>query len=218
MIPWLDPNEAPYFPDTASALDQPNGLLAAGGQLNIDWLTAAYSLGIFPWFSENEPIMWWTPAPRTILLPTNFHLSHSLKKLIRQQKFHISQNRCFDRVIHQCAAPRQNQSGSWIVKPMVDAYIAMHAAGLAHSFECWNANNELVGGLYGVAIGNVFFGESMFSQESNASKLCLNHLIQSQKYDLIDCQMATDHLMSLGALEIERYEFETMLKKSIRFK
>ena len=132
MIPWLDPNKAPYFPDTTSALDEPNGLLAAGGQLSIEWLLVAYSQGIFPWFSDNEPILWWTPAPRTILLPANFHVSNSFKKLIRQQKFHVSQNRCFDTVIRHCANPRQDQAGTWIVEPMIDAYIAMHKAGLAH--------------------------------------------------------------------------------------
>lgn len=213
MIPWLNPNKPPHFPDTSLALHEPNGLLAAGGQLGVEWLVAAYQSGIFPWFSENEPILWWTPAPRTILIPANFHASKSLKKLIRQQKFQVSQNRCFERIIRQCAEPRQDQEGTWIVEPMIEAYIAMHAAGLAHSFECWNASNELVGGLYGISIGRIFFGESMFSQQSNASKLCLHYLIESQKYDLIDCQMATDHLKTLGAIEVERSQFEIMLKQ-----
>jgi leucyl/phenylalanyl-tRNA--protein transferase len=216
MILWLDPNKAPYFPDTATALSEPNGLLAAGGQLNIEWLIAAYHRGIFPWFSDDEPILWWTPAPRTILLPANFHASHSLKKLIRQQKFQVSQNQCFDRVIRHCAKPRQDQAGTWVVEPMIDAYIAMHEAGLAHSFECWNTDNELVGGLYGISLGRVFFGESMFSRVSNASKLCLNHLIESRHYDLIDCQMATNHLMSLGAIEVKRSEFETLLDQTYK--
>ena len=213
MIPWLNPNKSPYFPDTLLALDEPNGLLAAGGQLSVEWLVAAYHRGIFPWFSDNEPILWWTPAPRTILLPANFHVSKSLKKLIRQQKYQISQNRSFEAVIRCCAESRQDQAGTWIVEPMVDAYIAMHEAGLAHSIECWDANDELVGGLYGVSIGRIFFGESMFSRASNASKLCLNTLIESQKYDLVDCQMTTDHLMSLGAIEVDRGQFEIMLKQ-----
>lgn len=213
MIPWLNPSKLPDFPDTAFALDEPNGLLAAGGQLGVEWLVTAYHSGIFPWFSDNQPILWWSPAPRTILLPPNFHVSKSLKKLIRQQKFQVSQNRCFDTIIRHCAQPRQDQAGSWIVEPMIDAYIALHQVGFAHSFECWNTDNELVGGLYGVSIGRIFFGESMFSREPNASKICLSYLVESQQYDLIDCQMATDHLQSLGAIAVDRHQFETLLRQ-----
>jgi leucyl/phenylalanyl-tRNA--protein transferase len=215
MIPWLDPNQPPSFPETSSALNEPNGLLAAGGALSVEWLLAAYSHGIFPWFSDDEPIIWWTPAPRTILLPENFHLSKSLRKLIRQQTYRITLNHAFSSVIQHCAETREDQAGTWIVDPMINAYLAMHQAGHAHSIECWNADDELVGGLYGISLGGVFFGESMFSRVSNASKLCLHHLIHSGDYVLIDCQMATSHLMSLGAVEVERQEFEAMLERFV---
>ncbi|MFT4606767.1 MAG: leucyl/phenylalanyl-tRNA--protein transferase [Gammaproteobacteria bacterium] len=215
MIPWLDPNQAPFFPDTSLALNEPNGLLAGGGALSVDWLLAAYSHGIFPWFSDNEPILWWTPAPRTILLPENFHLSKSLRKLIRQQSYRITQNLAFPSVIRHCAETREDQAGTWIVDPMINAYLAMHWAGYAHSIECWDADDQLVGGLYGISLGNVFFGESMFSRVSNASKLCLHHLIHSGSYALIDCQMATSHLMSLGAIEVDRGQFEAMLSRFV---
>ncbi|MFT5665750.1 MAG: leucyl/phenylalanyl-tRNA--protein transferase [Gammaproteobacteria bacterium] len=216
MITWLDPNALPRFPQTSSALDEPNGLLAAGGALTVDWLIAAYSRGIFPWFSENEPILWWTPAPRAILLPEMFHLSRSLQKLIRQGQYKITRDRSFESVVRHCAETRADQAGTWIVETMIDAYVDMHQAGLAHSYECWDADDRLVGGLYGISLGQVFFGESMFSRVSNASKLCLNYLIESQEYKLIDCQMATQHLMSLGAIEVERDQFESMLKKFIK--
>jgi leucyl/phenylalanyl-tRNA--protein transferase len=215
MIPWLDPKQPPSFPETSSALNEPNGLLAAGGALNVEWLLEAYSHGIFPWFSDDEPILWWTPAPRTILLPKNFHISKSLRKLIRQQTYRITQNHAFPSVIRHCAKTREDQAGTWIVDPMVDAYIAMHQAGNAHSIECWNANDELVGGLYGISLGKVFFGESMFSRVNNASKLCLHQLTLSGSYTLIDCQMATSHLMSLGAIEVDRAQFEAMLNRFV---
>jgi leucyl/phenylalanyl-tRNA--protein transferase len=213
MIPWLDPKQPPCFPDTSLALDEPNGVLAAGGALGVDWLLAAYRLGIFPWFSDDEPILWWTPAPRTILLPSHFHLSKSLRKLIRKQSYRITQNLAFQSVIHHCAETREDQGGTWIVDPMINAYLTMHEAGHAHSIECWDAEDQLVGGLYGISLGSVFFGESMFSRTSNASKLCLHHLIHSGNYKLIDCQMATAHLMSLGAIEVDRDQFESMLNQ-----
>jgi leucyl/phenylalanyl-tRNA--protein transferase len=215
MIPWLDPKQPPCFPDTSFALDEPNGVLAAGGALSVDWLLAAYRQGIFPWFSDDEPILWWTPAPRTILLPSNFHLSKSLRKLIRKQPYRITQNLAFQSVIHHCAETRKDQAGTWIVDPMINAYITMHQAGHAHSVECWDAEDQLVGGLYGISLGSVFFGESMFSRANNASKLCLHHLIQSGNCQLIDCQMATAHLMSLGAIEVDRDQFESMLNKFV---
>jgi leucyl/phenylalanyl-tRNA--protein transferase len=215
MIPWLDPDQPPYFPDTSSALNEPNGLLAAGGALSVEWLLAAYRQGIFPWFSDNEPILWWTPAPRTILLSENFHVSKSLRKLTRQQPYRITQNLAFSSVIRHCAETREDQTGTWIVDPMINAYIALHQAGHAHSIECWNADDQLVGGLYGISLGRVFFGESMFSRVSNASKLCLHHLTHSGRYELIDCQMATSHLMSLGAIEVDRESFEAMLNRFV---
>lgn len=213
MIPWLDPSKTPYFPDTRTALDEPRGLLAAGGNLSVDWLLVAYRQGIFPWFSHNEPILWWSPAPRVVLAPDNFHQSKSLIKLSRQNRYRLTQNQDFKAVIRQCAAPRPDQADTWIVEEMIEAYIAMHQAGFAHSWECWDQSNELVGGLYGVSLGRVFFGESMFSIADNASKLCLKQLLESGDYDLIDCQLATEHLKSLGATEIDRNEFESLLNK-----
>ena len=213
MIPWLDPGLTPQFPDTAQALDEPNGLLAAGGLLSIRWLKAAYQRGIFPWFNEGEPILWWSPAPRTVLFPSTFHTSRSLAKLARQQKYRLSCDQAFAEVINACAERRPNQSGTWINATMMKAYKDAFDEGLAHSVECFNDKGELVGGLYGIGIGQVFFGESMFSREANTSKLCLKHLIESGNYQMIDCQMPTGHLRSLGAQEISREDFEKRLSE-----
>ncbi|HEY5740141.1 MAG TPA: leucyl/phenylalanyl-tRNA--protein transferase, partial [Gammaproteobacteria bacterium] len=166
MIPWLEPTAIPRFPDTASALAEPRGLLAAGGRLDVEWLLVAYRQGIFPWFSENEPILWWSPAPRTVLFPAGFHHSRSLQKLARREKYRISRNRDFGSVIRACAEQRAGQQGTWINAQMIAAYTEMHRAGFAQSIECWD-DERLVGGLYGIALGRVFFGESMFSREAN---------------------------------------------------
>ena len=215
MIPWLDSDAPPYFPDTTTALDEPSGLLAAGGKLSVDWLLVAYRQGIFPWFSHQEPILWWTPAPRTVIFPQSFHSSKSLNKLWRQNRYRITQNQAFATVIRQCAAPRDNQPGTWIIEDMIDAYITMHKAGFAHSIECWDTGNRLVGGLYGISLGRVFFGESMFSLEANTSKICLKYLVELDDYKLIDCQLATAHLASIGATEISRDEFERLLNQLV---
>jgi leucyl/phenylalanyl-tRNA--protein transferase len=212
MISWLDPDAAPHFPDTRSALMEPRGLLAAGGRLSVDWLVVAYRQGIFPWFGDNEPILWWSPAPRTVLFPETFHESKSLRKLARQNRYRIGIDEDFDAVIRACAEDRQGQSGTWINEQMIAAYGDLHRAGFAHSVEC-REDNRLVGGLYGVALGRVFFGESMFSRQSNASKLCLRHLVQSGDYRMIDCQLSTEHLKSLGAAEIDRDAFEAALNR-----
>jgi leucyl/phenylalanyl-tRNA--protein transferase len=212
MIPWLDPDAAPYFPDTASVLAEPAGLLAAGGSLDVDWLLVAYRQGIFPWFNENEPILWWSPAPRTVLYPDRFHQSKSLQKLARQQRYQVTEGQDFRSVIEACACEREDQQGTWINTQMVEAYVEMHQAGFAHSIEC-RRDGELVGGLYGIALGKVFFGESMFSREPNTSKLCLKHLVDSGRYEMIDCQLPTEHLRSLGAIGISREEFEIALDR-----
>jgi len=214
MIPWLEPTAKPYFPDTVTVLTEPAGLLAAGGKLDVEWLLVAYRQGIFPWFSENEPILWWCPAPRTVLYPKRFYQSKSLQKLARQQRYQITVDQDFEAVIEACAADREDQSGTWINSQMIDAYIEMHHAGFAHSIECRH-QDELVGGLYGIALGRVFFGESMFSRAANASKLCLKHLVDSGSYEMIDCQLPTGHLHSLGAIEIGRDEFESALNRWI---
>lgn len=212
MIPWLEPTSSPYFPQTSTALEEPAGLLAAGGNLSADWLLLAYRHGIFPWFNEGEPILWWSPAPRTVLYPHNFHLSRSLRKLARQGRYQITVDEDFSAVIEACAASRPGQQGTWINRQMIDAYVALHEAGYAHSIECRDGT-ELVGGLYGIALGRVFFGESMYSAVANASKLCIKYLVECGRYEMLDCQLPTDHLHSLGAGEISRVEFEAALAR-----
>ncbi len=216
MIPWMDPRLPPEFPDTRQALEEPNGLLAAGGQLSVEWLLQAYQKGIFPWFNENEPILWWTPAPRTVLFPENFRINRSLRKFLKKAPYKITTNQRFSDVMQACAEPRPGQPGSWISPAMIEAYSQLFKAGYAQSYECWDKDNILVGGLYGVTLGRVFFGESMFSRSSNASKACLDALINSQQFDLIDCQMNTQHLLSLGACDISRHQFEQLLASHIQ--
>lgn len=208
MIPWL--GRQPAFPAPASALAEPDGLLAAGGALSVPWLTQAYRHGIFPWFSADEPILWWSPSRRMVMLPGSLHVSHSLAKTLRNKPFRVSCDTAFDRVIRACAQEtRPGQGGTWITGEMVDAYCRLHAAGFAHSFEVWRGD-ELVGGLYGVAIGRMFFGESMFHRVTDASKVAFVHMVrhlQGAGFDLIDCQLYTPHLARLGAAEIERAAF-----------
>lgn len=212
MLPWLDPNNSPIFPNTDNALEEPNGLLAAGGRLEVNWLLYAYKRGIFPWFSDDEPILWWSPAPRTVFFPEHIHKSKSLAKKMRQLNYRVEKNLNFNAVLNACAEPRSDQNGTWITEPMKQAYLKMHLEGHAHSWEFYLAD-ELLGGLYGVSIGRVFFGESMFSRYSNASKIALMHLIESGDYDMVDCQLPTEHLKSLGAKELSREEFEQCLIK-----
>ncbi len=211
MIPWLDPKLPIQFPDTSEALEEPNGLLAAGGLLTTDWLIAAYQQGIFPWFNENEPILWWSPAPRTVLHPKNLRINRSFAKFLRKNTYRITRDTRFREVIEACAEPRPGQVGSWISLVMIDAYTELFKSGYAHSYECWDDNNVLVGGLYGVAIGQLFFGESMFSHAPNASKCCLKYLVDSQLYQLIDCQMETEYLLNMGAKSINRKYFEELI-------
>ena len=202
------------IPPTRKALREPNGLLAAGGDLSPERLLTAYEKGIFPWFNEGEPILWWTPAPRAVLFPDQLRVSRSLRKLVRQERFRISVDMAFPEVICNCASiPRQDQSGTWITGEMQLAYIELHRLGFAHSVECWHDEN-LVGGVYGLALGRVFFGESMFSCMSSASKVALVHLcrrLNALGYSFMDCQLMTPHLRSLGATAISRAEFETLL-------
>lgn len=210
MIPWLEPG-APHFPPVSNALDEPNGLLAAGGELTPEWLTAAYRLGIFPWFDDDAVILWWSPAPRMVLEPAAIHVSRSLRKLIRQGRYQLRFDSAFRNVIEQCSHSR---SETWILPSMIDAYVRLHQRGIAHSVEVWHGN-QLVGGLYGVHLGGMFYGESMFSTAPNASKLALVALARhAQHWNLhaIDCQMHTPHLESMGARLRSRRDFSAMLK------
>ena len=213
MIPFLGP--ADPFPPVEHALDQPDGLLAAGGSLTTRRLIDAYRRGIFPWFNEGDPILWWSPDPRTVLRPSHVHVSHSLKKKLKKEAFFVSVDRAFARVLDGCAAPRtgdlqsRDDNHTWLSTQMRRAYTALHGAGLAHSIELW-MDGELAGGIYGVAIGRMFFGESMFSRRTDASKIAMTRLaaqLERWEFPLIDCQLETDHLMSLGAEPMPRRQF-----------
>lgn len=213
MIPWL--GSEPVFPADERALHEPNGLLAAGGELSPPWLLAAYRRGIFPWYSEGEPILWWSPDPRLVLVPGEFHISHSLRKTLHRRRFEVRADTDFVAVLRGCAAPRTPEPGTWITPAMQAAYLRMHELGHAHSVECWR-EDRLVGGLYGMAIGRVFFGESMFAREADASKVALAHLarlLANRGYGMIDCQMTTAHLLSMGAREVSRARFTTALRQ-----
>lgn len=205
MIVWLEPDDP--FPPPSSALTDPNGLLAAGADLSPARLLAAYRRGIFPWFNEGDPPLWWSPDPRTVIRPADFHISHSLRKRLRQGCFEVSSDRDFIGVVNACATtPRRGQTGTWITPSMQLAYRRLHELGYAHSVEIWQ-QQKLVGGVYGVAVGRAFFAESMFSRCRDASKVALAHLCRSlavENYRLMDCQMPTDHLHSLGAIDMRR--------------
>jgi leucyl/phenylalanyl-tRNA---protein transferase len=216
-IPWLDSAEP--FPPLERALKEPNGLLAVGRSLSVATLVDAYSRGIFPWFSEGEPVLWWSPDPRMVLFPAELHVARSLARRIRRRDYAITADTAFRRVMEACAAPREGQDGTWISSRMIAAYERLHLAGHAHSIEAW-AGGELVGGLYGVAIGRVFFGESMFARLTDASKVAFVHLVrqlEAWNFGLIDCQMRTEHLARFGAREIPRAEFATRLEPLVEW-
>ena len=217
MIPWLA-RGAP-FPPVQSALRDPNGLLAAGGELSSERLLEAYRRGIFPWFSKGDPILWWSPDPRMVLFPEELRISRSLAKTLRNRRYEVRFDSAFDEVIAGCAAPRSREAGTWITDEMIAAYRGLHALGWAHSAETW-IDGALSGGLYGVAVGQVFFGESMFSRSTDASKIALVALVahlKSADFRLIDCQMRTRHLESLGAREIPRRRFSRLLEELIHY-
>ena len=217
MIPWLR-GDAP-FPPVSKALKSPNGLLCAGGDLSPERLVDAYAHGIFPWFSEGDPILWWSPDPRMVLFPGELKVSRSLRKNVERGIYETRVDTAFRDVIEACAAPRDGQGGTWIVPEMIEAYTRLHERGYAHSVESWD-DDKLVGGLYGVALGNVFFGESMFSRAPDASKVALVKLVdrlREQRYQVIDCQQATSHLASLGAREIPRKAFAKLVQESIQY-
>lgn len=201
------------FPPIERALTDPEGLLAVGGDLSPERLMAAYAEGVFPWYEEGGPILWWSPDPRMILEPSQVRLSRSLRRLLRKRPFHITMDQAFVQVVSQCAALRQYREGTWITPDMQAAYCRLHEMGHAHSVEVWDGE-ALVGGLYGVSIGPMFFGESMFNTRSNASKIAfvaLNRQLEAWNFRLVDCQMPTEHLTNLGAREVSREHFKHLL-------
>lgn len=217
MIPLLTSDLS--FPALDKALIEPNGLLAAGGDLSPPRLLAAYRRGIFPWFNEDDPILWWSPDPRMVLFPEELKISRSLHKTLRRGAYQIRSDNAFVQVMRACAEPRKGQTGTWIHPEMIAAYMTLHEMGLAHSVEMWK-DGELVGGLYGIALGKMFFGESMFSRITDASKIAFVHLVKQLEcwgFGMIDCQMKTSHLASFGAREIRRKEFSQKLNAWVAY-
>ena len=218
-ITWLSAQDGPeWFPPLEQALEEPCGLLAAGGDLSPERLIAAYRGGIFPWYSPGQPVLWWSPDPRAVLFPEEFHCTRSLAKTLRNGGFSYSMDRDFPAVIDGCAAPRAASPGTWITSDMRAAYLELHHLGHAHSIEIWRGA-ELVGGLYGVRLGGVFFGESMFSRARDASKAALAHLVavcRRNSLAVIDCQLPSRHLTSLGSRTIPRSQFQALLREQVR--
>jgi len=214
-ISWLGPLDGPEaLPSPSQALSDPNGLLAAGGSLQPNWLLRSYEHGIFPWYEEGQPILWWCPNPRAVLKPDELKISRSLRRTLNKQVFAVTADRAFPDVVRACAAPRSYTDATWITHDMAEAYCRLHALGWAHSFEAWE-NNELAGGLYGVGIGRVFFGESMFTKRTDASKIAFVHAVRflaQRGVEMIDCQIRSAHLIRLGATEIPRDEFIQRLR------
>lgn len=213
VLDALNPHQA--FPSLDKALGEPNGLIAVGGCLSPQRILNAYRNGIFPWFNPGEPILWWSPDPRLVLFPDKLNVSRSLQKTLRKQLFEIRYDTAFEQVIAACAEPRTYQGGTWITEDMKQAYLKLHTLGIAHSVEAWQ-DRQLVGGLYGIGIGRVFFGESMFHRKTDASKVVFAHLVRqltAWHYQLIDCQVSSEHLFSLGAEEIPRAVFADLLNR-----
>lgn len=217
MIAWLDPRDP--FPPVSAALADPNGLLAAGGELSAARLLDAYRHGIFPWFSPGQPVLWWSPDPRMVLIPQELKVSRSLRKALRKRDYEVRADTCFRAVMQSCAEPRPEQDGTWIGAGMIAAYCALHEQGLAHSIETW-IDGRLAGGLYGVALGRLFYGESMFTHAADASKIALVHLVRQIErwhFGMIDCQLHTRHLASLGAREVPRADFMRKLQELVDY-
>lgn len=212
-IPFLAPDdEVTAFPAVADALEEPNGLLMAGGSLSPQRLLNAYQQGIFPWYEEGEPILWWSPDPRCVIAPERIRITRSLKKTLRGNHYEITENLAYREVMNQCGAPRANSSGTWVTDEMIEAYCTLNRYGIAKSIEVW-MDSQLAGGLYGIELGEVFVGESMFSRQRDASKIALVHLAQCGKYKLIDCQLENPHLLSMGAESISRSDYLMLLQK-----
>lgn len=215
---WLDPRDPNQpFPPAHKAMRDPNGLLAIGGDLSVPRLIRAYASGIFPWYNPNEPILWWCPDPRAVLEPGEFHVSHSLAKRLKQADYSASLDSAFVEVLEACTATRRGSHGTWLGPDMKRAYLELQEQGFAHSAEVWR-NGRLIGGLYGVALGRAFFGESMFSIEADGSKIALYWLCRQLRawgFELIDCQIASQHLQSLGAVEMPRERFLLRLRQAM---
>jgi leucyl/phenylalanyl-tRNA--protein transferase len=217
-IPFLQPGDD--FPLTSQALAEPNGLLAVGGELSAQRLLDAYRRGIFPWYEEPQPVLWWSPDPRAVLVPGELHISRSLRRVLRRDRFRLAVDTAFSEVVAACAGPRRHSAGTWIGRDIVNAYTRLHCQGHAHSVEVFDLSGKLAGGLYGVALGRVFFGESMFSHQRDASKIALVGLVRILRhagFGLIDCQVGNPHLDSLGARTIARLDFEAHLAQNINF-
>jgi leucyl/phenylalanyl-tRNA---protein transferase len=216
MIPWLESGDP--FPPVELALRDPNGLLAAGDDLSTARLLQAYELGIFPWFGDGDPVLWWSPDPRMVLETSAMNVSRSLRKTVRSGRFRVTADTAFPAVIAACAEPRPGQDGTWITAEVFHAYCTLAELGVAHSIEAWDGDG-LAGGLYGVAIGHMFFGESMFARRSDASKVALVHLVRQLRrwgFPLIDCQMTTSHLASLGGRAISRADFLSVVRRCVQ--
>jgi leucyl/phenylalanyl-tRNA--protein transferase len=215
MVRWLGPHDP--FPPVDAATAEPNGLLAVGRTLAVPTLIDAYARGIFPWFNKDEPVLWWSPDPRMVLVPEDLHVSRSLARRLRRRDYEVTIDTAFETVMRACAGPRRDDTGTWISERMIRAYRRLHDAGFAHSVETW-IDGELAGGLYGVALGRAFFGESMFTRRTDASKIAFVSLVRQLErwgFGLVDCQMRTDHLASFGAREVPRREFVRALKSLV---
>ena len=215
MIPWLESSDP--FPPVEQALREPDGLLAAGADLSPERLLTAYRNGIFPWYNTGQPVLWWSPDPRMVLFPAEFRVPRSLAKRLRRHDYEIRVDTAFETVMRACAAPRDGAAGTWITPDMIAAYSTLHHLGHAHSVETW-IGGELAGGLYGVALGRMFYGESMFTRVPDASKIALTHLVrrlERRRFGMIDCQMNTAHLARFGAREIPRTEFSRRLAELV---
>ncbi len=209
QITWLEDTNY-KFPDVSAALTEPDGLLVASERLTPELVIEAYTRGIFPWYSAGQPVLWWSPNPRCVLYPEKFHVSRSFRRTLNNSPFEIKTNTAFKEVMLACAAPRVEEAGTWITETMLSVYCELHDKGFAHSIECWH-QNKLVGGMYGLILGDIFFGESMFSKKKDASKVAMFHLCTSIKPFLIDAQVYSDHLETLGAEEIDRSNFTDII-------
>jgi len=213
-LPVLD-TEKPKFPDPSTALEEPDGLLAVGGNLFPATLLSAYYQGVFPWYNDGDPILWWSPSSRCVIEPSSLHISKSLKRQLRKKPFSISVNRAFSEVIQACAQREANQ-GTWINHKMIESYTELHNLGRAHSLEVW-VDGNLIGGLYGVTVGGIFCGESMFSRTPDSSKIALVYLCEhlvKLGFEFVDCQLVNDHLLSMGAQSVDRVDFLATLRRS----